>query len=357
MLPSCSPAAIRSPSRPPDSAPSRTPASSSPSANHTTLSPALSVASGTQEVTVSGGAPLINLDSPDFASNMTAEVINNLPINGRRWSDLTLLTPGVVADSNGFGLLSFRHQSAAQQRQVDGADDNQAYFSEERGRTREGYSTRYSPSRNSRSIRASTPPNRPRRSAASSTRSPKAAPTSSTGSCTSTTATTPGAPPTLYQADYLRPAPPHNHHPLQAQRQPQPVGLRRRRPDYQGQALLVRFLRSIQTELPQVPPSHTTPDHFSPPPMRRCPCNLATGAWSCAERHLAWRERLTPTRSRLAGLPSPGAARSHSTYTAAVTLYNTELHAISTILDPVFAPATKPLTRPRSTGSSTPSNT
>ena len=34
-----------------------------------------------------------------------------------------------------------RHEHADEQREVDGADDNQAYFSEERGRTREGYST------------------------------------------------------------------------------------------------------------------------------------------------------------------------------------------------------------------------
>lgn len=108
----------------------------------TALSPSLSVASGTQEVTVSGGAPLINLQSPDFTSNMTAQAINNLPINGRRWSDLTLLTPGAVSDSNGFGLLSIRGMSPLLNNvTIDGADDNQAYFSEERGRTREGYST------------------------------------------------------------------------------------------------------------------------------------------------------------------------------------------------------------------------
>jgi hypothetical protein len=108
----------------------------------TALSPSLSVASGTQEVTVSGGAPLINLQNADFASNMTAQAINNLPINGRRWSDLTLLTPGAVSDSNGFGLLSIRGMSPLLNNvTIDGADDNQAYFSEERGRTREGYST------------------------------------------------------------------------------------------------------------------------------------------------------------------------------------------------------------------------
>jgi hypothetical protein len=52
------------------------------------------------------------------------------------------LTPGVVNDSNGFGLLSFRGISTLlNNTTVDGADNNQAYFSEERGRTRASYST------------------------------------------------------------------------------------------------------------------------------------------------------------------------------------------------------------------------
>ena len=65
----------------------------------TTLQPQMTVGSVANTVTVSGAAPLINTESPDFASNLSLQTINNLPINGRRWSDLTLLTPGVVADS------------------------------------------------------------------------------------------------------------------------------------------------------------------------------------------------------------------------------------------------------------------
>ena len=109
----------------------------------TTLHPTLSVASaGTQTVQVSGAAPLIDTTGPDFATNLNREEIQELPINGRRWSDLTLLTPGVVSDSNGFGLLSIRGISPLLNNvEIDGADDNQAFFSEERGRTREGYST------------------------------------------------------------------------------------------------------------------------------------------------------------------------------------------------------------------------
>jgi hypothetical protein len=109
----------------------------------TALHPSLAVASaGTQTVQVSGAAPLINTTGPDFSTNLGRKEIESLPINGRRWSDLTLLTPGVVADSSGFGLLSIRGISPLLNNvEIDGADDNQAFFSEERGRTREGYST------------------------------------------------------------------------------------------------------------------------------------------------------------------------------------------------------------------------
>ena len=73
---------------------------------------------------------------------MNQEAISNLPINGGRWSSFAMLTPGVVSDSNGFGLLSFRGISTLlNNNTVDGADNNQAFFSEERGRTRAGYST------------------------------------------------------------------------------------------------------------------------------------------------------------------------------------------------------------------------
>ena len=55
---------------------------------------------------------------------------------------MTLLTPAATADTSGFGLIAFRAISPLLNNvEIDGADDNQAYYSEERGRTREGYST------------------------------------------------------------------------------------------------------------------------------------------------------------------------------------------------------------------------
>jgi Carboxypeptidase regulatory-like domain len=110
--------------------------------NLTSLTPHLAVEGTGQTVTVTGENPLINTSSPDVSSIVDQRQIDNLPINGGRWSSFALLTPGVVSNSAGFGLLSFRGQSELlNNNTVDGADNNQAYFSEERGRTRLQYSS------------------------------------------------------------------------------------------------------------------------------------------------------------------------------------------------------------------------
>src|SRR5581483_370189 len=100
------------------------------------------VGSAAQTVQVTGEAPVINTTSADFAGVVDQVPLNRLPENNYRWSAFALLTPGVTNDSNGYGLLSFRGASTLLNNvTVDGTDDNQAYFSEERGRTRAGYST------------------------------------------------------------------------------------------------------------------------------------------------------------------------------------------------------------------------
>jgi hypothetical protein len=93
-------------------------------------------------VDVTSVASAINTTSPDFANTIDQKILQDLPVANYRWSSYALLTPGVVADGSGFGLLSFRGQSTLLNNVTfDGTDDNQAYFSEERGRTRVGYST------------------------------------------------------------------------------------------------------------------------------------------------------------------------------------------------------------------------
>ena len=106
----------------------------------TELEVALSVGPVTGTVDVSAEAPAINTIQPDFSTNLNQTSINELPVNGRRWSNFAILTPGTVPDGN-FGLISFRGISGLLNNStVDGGDNNQGFFSEERGRTRSAYS-------------------------------------------------------------------------------------------------------------------------------------------------------------------------------------------------------------------------
>ncbi|MGH9930266.1 MAG: carboxypeptidase regulatory-like domain-containing protein, partial [Pyrinomonadaceae bacterium] len=91
-------------------------------------------------VEVTADAPVINTSQQDFSSNINQTSISELPINGRRWSNFALLTPGAVPDGT-FGLISFRGISGLlNNNTIDGGDNNQAFFAEERGRTRISYS-------------------------------------------------------------------------------------------------------------------------------------------------------------------------------------------------------------------------
>ncbi|MDT5157922.1 MAG: hypothetical protein QOH51_2279 [Acidobacteriota bacterium] len=106
----------------------------------TSIDAALTVGGAQETVQVTSEAPAINTTQQDFSTNINQVSINNLPTNGRRWSNLAILTPGTVPDGT-FGLISFRGISGLlNNNTVDGGDNNQAFFSEERGRTRIGYS-------------------------------------------------------------------------------------------------------------------------------------------------------------------------------------------------------------------------
>src|SRR6201988_783460 len=107
----------------------------------TTLEVALSVGPVTGSVDVSAEAPVINTSQQDFSSNINQTSINELPINGRRWSNFALLTPGAVPDGT-FGLISFRGISGLFNNDpIDGGDNNQAVCAAEGGRRPISYST------------------------------------------------------------------------------------------------------------------------------------------------------------------------------------------------------------------------
>jgi outer membrane receptor protein involved in Fe transport len=101
----------------------------------------LGLAAQVETVIATATVPLITTDRPDITTNINENSIQNLPISGRRWSNLVLTTPGAVPDG-GFGLISFRGISGLlNNNMVDGGSNNQAFFAEEKGRTRIAYST------------------------------------------------------------------------------------------------------------------------------------------------------------------------------------------------------------------------
>jgi hypothetical protein len=106
----------------------------------TNLDIALGIAGQIETIEVLGQSPVINIDQSDFSTNINQTTIANLPTNTRRWSTFALMTPGAAPDGN-FGLVSFRGISGLlNNNTVDGGDNTQAFFAEERGRTRLAYS-------------------------------------------------------------------------------------------------------------------------------------------------------------------------------------------------------------------------
>ncbi len=86
-------------------------------------------------------APSVKTNTPEFSTNFTSTDIQQMPSDTRRWSSFALLSPGVVSDQAGLGLLSFRGINVLLNNStVDGADNNQAFFSEERGGVHSPYS-------------------------------------------------------------------------------------------------------------------------------------------------------------------------------------------------------------------------
>jgi hypothetical protein len=99
----------------------------------------LPIKTATESITVTGEAGVINTEKSEVSTLITQTQVENLPLNGRRWDNLVLLTPGVSEDG-GFGGVSFRGISSLyNNNMVDGSDNNQAFFAEARGRTRLPY--------------------------------------------------------------------------------------------------------------------------------------------------------------------------------------------------------------------------
>jgi outer membrane receptor protein involved in Fe transport len=97
------------------------------------LTLAVGSTSSTVEV-VATTTPLLDGEKTEVSQVVDQELIQNLPVNGRNWSNFVLLTPNVAQDG-GSGLISFHGISGLyNQNYVDGANNNQMLFSEARGR-------------------------------------------------------------------------------------------------------------------------------------------------------------------------------------------------------------------------------
>lgn len=104
-----------------------------------TIDITLEVAAVAEVVTVTEDAPITEPSRTEFTATVSQGSVENLPISGRRWENFALLTPTVQPDGD-FGLVSYRGISGLyNNNMVDGADNNQAFFSEARGRTRTSY--------------------------------------------------------------------------------------------------------------------------------------------------------------------------------------------------------------------------
>ncbi len=98
----------------------------------------LTVQAGTATVTVTGDSPVVDMEKTDQSQEVSETAVANLPIAGRRWDSFVLLTPNVTTDGTS-GLVSYRGISGLyNSNTVDGANNNQAFFSEARGRAISG---------------------------------------------------------------------------------------------------------------------------------------------------------------------------------------------------------------------------
>ena len=105
----------------------------------------LQVGGAKEMVTVAGEPPLVESQSNAVSSLVDKRAIEELPLDGRRFTDLALLTPGVTQDPRGLtsssnGDLAFGGIRGYQSSYlVDGADNNNAFFAQARGGYRAPY--------------------------------------------------------------------------------------------------------------------------------------------------------------------------------------------------------------------------
>jgi hypothetical protein len=96
----------------------------------------MKISSIAENITVEANTAVVETEKTDVSTTINLKDMANLPMSGRRWDTFALTTPGTSNDG-GFGLLTFRGMSGLyNNNMIDGMDNNQAFFSEAKGRTR-----------------------------------------------------------------------------------------------------------------------------------------------------------------------------------------------------------------------------
>src|SRR5712691_1028324 len=99
------------------------------------LRPQLAVGSTDTKVIVTADPPLVDTTQSSISSVVGQGAIENLPLNGRDFTDFVLLTPGATTDGE-FGMVSFNGISGNfNNYTVDGGNNNNAFFAQQIGRT------------------------------------------------------------------------------------------------------------------------------------------------------------------------------------------------------------------------------
>ncbi len=105
----------------------------------------LKLATAEENVTVHASPMLIETQPSAVSTLLDERAVNDFPLNGRRFSDLALFSPGVTQDPRSLtsatnGDLSFGGLRGFQNTfLVDGGDNNNAFFAQARGRYRAPY--------------------------------------------------------------------------------------------------------------------------------------------------------------------------------------------------------------------------
>ncbi len=105
----------------------------------------LALAGHTETITVREQPEAVETQTSGVSHVVSQQAIENLPLNGRRFTDLALLTPGVTQDprsltSDSNGDLAFGGVRGFQNNfLVDGTDNNNSFYAQARGRYRAPY--------------------------------------------------------------------------------------------------------------------------------------------------------------------------------------------------------------------------